>query len=173
MIINLGDEIRKKRIEKSFSLSNIQEYISEYFFDFIDISYLKKLEKNKYPDIEIWTLYKISSALKTDLFLSNKGKINIRIKKEILTVSLNQLIPNLDKEYTQRHRGKEVKKSFLIFLGGYIQSTREKLKLTQFKFAEEAAISRATLQRIELAICSSRLSTIIKVLITLDTLKNK
>jgi len=175
MIVSLNEKIRNKRVELKLLQNDIQTFSSDYFNEneVINVDYIQKVEIGKFKNLELWTLYKLSSILDSNIFFSDVNKkVEIDIKGEIYTIDYSSLLP-IDSNYTKNHRGVEYKDQFLNLIGDYIKKSRNEFKLTQNEFSIICSISRATLQRLEQGLVSMKLNTLIKVLFTIYELRKK
>lgn len=175
MIISLNEKIRNRRLELELKQNDIQNSSSEYFDEneVINENYFQKVESGEFKNLELWTLYKISSILESDIFFSNsENKVEIEIDEQTYSIDYSSLLP-IDQNYSTNHRGTEYKNQFLVLIGTYIKNSRNEFNLTQENFSKRCLISRATLQRLELGLVSAKLNTIIKVLFTIYKLKNE
>lgn len=175
MIISLNEKIRNRRLELKLKQNDIQNSSSEYFDEneVINENYFQKVESGEFKNLELWTLYKISSILESDIFFSNtENKVEIEIDEQTHSIDYSSLLP-IDQNYSTNHRGTEYKNQFLVLIGTYIKKSRNEFNLTQENFSKRCLISRATLQRLELGLVSAKLNTIIKVLFTIYKLKNE
>lgn len=175
MITYLNEKIKNKRLEMNFLQNDIQILSSEYFdeYEVINENYFQKVESGVFQNLELWTLYKLSSILETDIFFSDsKNKVEIEIDDQKYNIDYSSLLP-IDQNYSKNHRGTEYKSQFLGLVGTYIKDSRNEFNLTQIEFSESCSISRATLQRLELGLVSGKLNTITKVLIAIYKLKEE
>lgn len=174
MIVSLPNKIKQKRKEKNLTFSDIQKISFEQFDEVINEDYLQKVEKGKYTNLELWTLYKLSSILETNIFFSTDEKlIELEINREVLNLKYHLFFPVITTNYTKDHKGIEYKAQFLSLIGTYIKDSRKKLQLTQDTFSKKTKVSRSTIQRLESGSVSPKLNTIIYVLFTIYKLKNK
>lgn len=175
MIISLNEKIKNRRLEIGLKQKDIQALSYEYFDEneVIHENYFQKVESGKFQNLELWTLYKISSILESDIFFSDiENKVEIEINGQKYNIDYSSLL-KIDQSYSKNHRGSECKHQFLILVGSYIKDSRKEFNLTQIEFNEICSISRATLQRLELGLASTKLDTLIKVLFTIYKLKDE
>ena len=175
MIVSLNEKIRNRRLGIDLLQKDIQTLSFEYFDEneVINENYFQKVESGEFQNLELWTLYKLSSILESDIFFSDdKNKVQIEIDGQEHNIDYSSLLP-LDPNYSKKHRGNEYKNQFLVLVGVYIKNSRNEFDLTQIEFCNSCSISRATLQRLELGLVSPKLTTIINVLFTIYKLKEE
>lgn len=175
MINSLNEKIKNKRLSLNLKQIDIQNLSYDYFGEneVINMDYIQKVEAGKFKNLELWTLYKLSSILNSDIFFSNPNKkIEIDIFNTKHIIDYKSLL-SIDPNYTINHRGFQYKRQFLNLIGNYIKGSRNEFNFTQNKFSDECSISRATLQRLESGIVSTKLNTFIKVLFTIYELKKR
>lgn len=173
MIYLLNENIKNKRIELNLKQSDIQDLSYKYFGEneIINIDYIQKVEVGKFKNLELWTLYKLSSILNSDIFFSIDKKISINIKNEKFNIDYSFLLPIINSNYTNNHKGIEYKKHFFYLISDYIKKSRNEFKLTQNEFSRFCSISRATLQRLENGSVSPKLNTLLNVLFSIYKLR--
>lgn len=73
MVVSLNEKIKNKRVELNLLQNNIQTLSSDYFNEneVINVDYLQKVEVGKFKNLELWTLYKLSSILDSNIFFSD------------------------------------------------------------------------------------------------------
>lgn len=175
MIISLNEKIRNRRLELELKQNDIQNRSFECFDEneVINENYFQKVESGEFQNLELWTLYKLSSILESDVLFSNtENKVEIEIDGQRHSIDYSSLLP-IDQSYSKNHKGTDYKDQFLVLLGTYIKDSRNECNLTQVEFSRRCSISRATLQRLESGLVSSKLNTIIKVLFTIYKLKDE
>ncbi|WP_428026456.1 helix-turn-helix domain-containing protein [Arcobacter sp.] len=175
MIISLNEKIKSRRLEIGLKQKDIQNLSFRYFDEneVVNENYFQKVESAKFQNLELWTLYKLSSILESDILFSNtENKVDFKIDGQIHSINYSSLLP-IDQNYSKNHRGAEYKNQFLTLVGTYIRDSRNEFNLTQIEFSRNCSISRATLQRLELGLVSAKLNTIIKVLFTIYKLKDE
>jgi DNA-binding XRE family transcriptional regulator len=175
MVNSLNKKIKNKRLSLNLKQIDIQDFSYDYFGEneVINVDYIQKVEAGKFKNLELWTLYKLSSILNTDIFFSNPNKkIEIDIFNAKYIIDYKSLL-SIDPNYTTNHRGSQYKRQFLNLIGDYIKGSRNEFNFTQNEFSEKCMISRATLQRLESGLISTKLNTLIKVLFTIYELRKK
>jgi DNA-binding XRE family transcriptional regulator len=175
MIYSLNEKIKNKRLSLNLKQIDIQNLSYDYFGEnqVINMDYIQKVEAGKFKNLELWTLYKLSSILNSDIFFSNPNKeVEIDIFNTRYIIDYKSLL-SIDSNYTKNHRGFQYKRQFLNLIGNYIKNSRNEFNYTQNKFSDECSISRPTLQRLEKGIVSTKLNTLIKVLFTIYELRKK
>ncbi|MCT7610172.1 helix-turn-helix domain-containing protein [Aliarcobacter butzleri] len=173
MINSLNEKIKNKRLSLNLKQIDIQNLSYDYFGEneVINIDYIQKVESGKFKNLELWTLYKLSSILNADIFFSNPNKkIEIDIFNTKYIIDYKSLL-SIDPNYTMNHRGIEYKKQFFYLISDYIKNSRNEFKLTQNEFSRFCSISRVTLQRLENGSVSPKLNTLLNVLFSIYKLR--